>query len=672
MSLLTSCALQVGLLDSVIRAYRSSSASSSPWDSAAFDSLTLLATVLLGGRYAKALLSQHTFAATASLAALLPSEALVVAEDEGEGEGEGEVGAGVSAVRHIPPSMLRVGDVVLVHPNTAAPCDGDVVTGSSEMLEACLNGGTVPRPKRAGDPVFTGCVNLRQTLKIQVTRAGKDTWLEKALETTLSATRNKSSVQALSETAAEYFVLVVFSVMLAACSLEAYYHFTDMSSVLHRACLILLSACPCTLGLSVPSCIMVATGVAARHGVLMSPRPSCLQAATTLRMIMLDKTGTLTRGNVKVKEHHMSSTVPPALHPLIFKVIFQAEIGSQHPIATALRQYCAMLCAEDHAAGLRSQVHSVHTHHGLGVSALVNLPPQPDPATIRIGSLRYMQWSHCTPAPDLEYCIEREPGPSPSPVGAFSPGSVYIALDSTVICTIQLTDPLEPSASRFVSTAHSLALSVGILTGDTLSSVVPVAASLSIPRSRVWASCLPHDKARIISGLKERYSSPKGCVAMVGDNMNDIPALSAADLSIAVATDAFQLPDGVADALILNSPSSPSVSHTIQGSRQEHDDHSSSLPRVLFIISLLARTSHIIQQNVLWALCYNTVVLFLSSGLGRLIGLTWDMSPLHAALGMSLSSLAVLANSLRLEGEDMWPLQRSRGPGKSGVDLMRG
>ena len=620
MSVLTSLALLLGLLDTCNSGLLAAGESSS------FAALSLLSTVLLGGRFLKSSLTRQTFAATAFLASLLPSEAVLIDGSEHE--------FGRSTT--VPTAMLRVGDRIVLKPGQSAPADGIVVRGSSKVIESCLSGDTRPRAKSRGDTVSAGCINTEATVEVEVTRVGRDTWLEKALEATWSAGVRKSSLHDWADTATAYFSSLVLLITFAAAFVEALGDKGSWKKALHRACIVLLSACPCALGLSVPSCIMLSNGVAARNQILMTGGSSAFTAAAHLKMVIFDKTGTLTGGTILVIDHFCATGRADHLEKTgILRLVLELERDNNHPVAQALVQFC-----QDHADKTAStesntksyRTESTQSHDGLGVEGCFRSLTTGQHLRVKIGSLRYMETSLRDTPEAIKQWLEDRPQ-----LGKMTSGTVYVSMNQTIVACFQLSDKLRDRVIDTVKECRKRGLQVGLLTGDTRAAAHDIARAVGIPSSHVWAEVLPAGKAAVVEQLKSQHHG----VAMIGDHINDVPALSAASIGIAIGNESFHLADSIVDALIMNDR------RTV-----------SPLERALFVFDLMKATRDRIVENISWAIAYNSIALLLSSGLGRVFGINFDMTPLHAGLGMSFSSVLILLNSMRLE-------RRNTGVGQS-------
>ena len=607
MSVLTSTALLCGLLDAIYQVKSSTAAGAS-----SFNVLSILSTVILGGRFAKAMVSRQVSGATALLASLMPRDASVIAKT-----------GGTSTI--VPTSMLRTGDRVLLDPGQSAPADGIIVKGNSRILEVFLHGETAPQPRGMGDMIFAGCLNQESAIEIEVVRSGAGTWLEKALEATMSSEKGKSSMQTMAESLTNYFVRMV----LCLAFLAGAYAWTrsDGNAIrgLQRMSIVLLSACPCALGLSVPTCTMLGIAVASHNRIIVNGGNAALDAAAKIDLVLLDKTGTLTEGHMSVNDHFISgNSAVRWQRNQLWQVVAALEKDIEHPVGKALVGFCKSQIASTENVSVvkwsETSIESLKIHEGLGVEGQYVSPDENREYRVVIGSAKFMFLRSISIKADCLEWLESSQFTSVA-------DAVYVAVDSDAVACLTLCDRVREDARDFVMACQRKGLEIGIITGDSRRAADIVARAVGITNDHVWASLLPAEKAHVVEELQRHRS-----IAMVGDNINDIPALSAASFSIALCSDSSFLDDGATDALVLQDPGANRM-----------------LMKVLFILGLAKETRNRINENLLWAMGYNLCAILLSTGLARAFGVGFEMTTLHASFGMSFSSVLILLNSMRLE-----------------------
>lgn len=469
----------------------------------------------------------------------------------------------------IPVEQVVVGDVVVLRPGERIPVDGVVVEGESAVDEAMLTGESVPAEKRAGSPVYAGAINQSGALRFEARKVGRETVLARIIEMVEKAQGSRAPIARFADVAAGYFTpavigvaLVTFAVWLAVGSFEA--------AMLHFVA-VLIIACPCALGLATPTAVMVATGRAAQLGVLYRGGES-LEAAAKLTFVVLDKTGTVTEGKPVVTE-----VVPAAgwTTDEVLRFAAAAEQPSEHPYGKAIVA---------HAKGLAlPQATRFQARVGRGVEAEVE-------------------------------------GRSVTIAAAEAGGGLTVRVDGQPAGVIKVADRPRAEAREAVALLKEVGLGVAMITGDAPAAAEAVGREVGI--ERVVAGVLPEGKAAEIEALRKRGER----VAMVGDGINDAPALAQADAGIAMGsgTDIAMEAAGV----------------TLAGG---------DLRRVVTVVELSRAALRTIRQNLFWAFVYNVIGIPLAAGVFK----PWtglDLSPMFAAAAMALSSVRVVGNSLRLRG----------------------
>ncbi len=490
----------------------------------------------------------------------------------------------------VPLAEVVRGDVVRVRPGETVPVDGLVVEGDSSVDESMLTGESTPVDKHPGDRVTGATLNGDGTLRIEARRLGRDSALEGIVRMVREAQGSKAGVQRLADTISSWFVPVVL--VIAAATLIGWgVAGAGWGLAVLNAAAVLIIACPCALGLATPMAVAVATGRGARAGLLVR-EASAFERMDRLATVVLDKTGTVTEGKPSVVE---VITVDGWGRDDLLRVAAAAEAGSEHPLARALAPFAGAGSATDFQAV-----------RGGGVTATV------DGRAVVVGSERFLGELGVDGRAIAEAARAEE---------ARARTVLRVAVDGRAAGAIALADALKPSAREVVDRLARRGASVFLLTGDNPATARAIAAELGLPAERVFAGVLPDGKAAKVAELRGRG----GRVAMVGDGLNDAPALAAADVGIALGT-GTDLAKAVADVVI--------ASGDLRG-----------IPRAL---RLGRATLSAIRQNLFWAFAYNTVGIPLAA-----FGLFGTYGPMIAALAMSLSSVTVVARSSLLAGLDL-------------------
>jgi Cu2+-exporting ATPase len=521
-----------------------------------FDAVGMFALFLLAGRYLERRARERTAAATAHLVNLLPASCLRV-DREGQSE-------------RILLAELRLGDQVLVHPGAALPADGKIIDGRSSVDESLLTGEYLPQPCRVGDAVTAGTLNVENPLIVEVTALGHDTRLSAIVRLLERAQSEKPRLAHIADQASQWFLLgsLVFALLIGVLWWQI-----DSSRAFWVVLAMLVATCPCALSLATPTALTAATGTLHKLGLLLT-RGHVLEGLNQIDTVIFDKTGTLTEGRLTLRDirplANLASDECLALAAAL-------ENRSEHPIARAFGR--APVAAE----------HVVATP-GLGLEGRVA------ERTLRVGQPAFVcGLSGCSvpPMPD-------------------EPGQWLLLGDAQqALAWLVLDDRLRDGAAELVQACKTRGWKLMLLSGDTSPMVASVAAQLGIDDAR--GGLLPDDKLTILHQL--RAAGRK--VLMLGDGVNDVPILAAADISVAMGS-ATDLAKTSADAVLL----------------------SNRLQALVQAFSLARRTRRIIIENLLWACLYNGLMLPFAA-------LGW-ITPLWAAVGMSISSLTVVLNALRL------------------------
>jgi Cu+-exporting ATPase len=494
----------------------------------------------------------------------------------------------------VPAWTLVPGDLVLVRPGERIASDGEVVRGTSAVDESMLTGESLPVDKQAGATVHGGTQNHSGALTVRITRTGGDTALARIVQAVEQAQGSRAPIARLADVVSSWFVPIVLGIALVTLLVWALVDPTagGFATAVERFVAVLVIACPCALGLATPAAVAVGTGRGAELGILVKGG-AALEAASRIDTVLLDKTGTLTAGKPELTEVVALAMGEADLLGLVAAV----ERESEHPVAQAIvRGAVSRGAAPARARGFRSEP-------GLGVEADV------DGRTVRIGTSAWLA-SFGIDAAALE--------PTAEALAARGQTPSFVAVDRVLAGLVAVADRPADGARETVAALRSLGIEVAMVTGDRLGTARAIAAELGI--ERVIAEVRPDDKARVVAEDRARGRT----VAMVGDGINDAPALAGAHVGVAIGT-GTDIAIAAADLALLRGG--------IAG-----------LPTAL---RLARRTLTTIRQNLFWAFIYNVLGIPVAAGvLAPWTG--WTLSPVLASAAMSLSSVSVLMNSLRL------------------------
>jgi P-type Cu+ transporter len=500
----------------------------------------------------------------------------------------------------LPLAEVRVGDGVAVRPGERIPLDGEVVEGVSHVDESMLTGESVPVRKEPGDPVVGATLNRTGAFVFRVTRIGADTVLQQIIRMVQEAQGSRAPIQRLADRVSSVFVPIVlvvaastFLAWLVAAPAEA-----RLTLALVNAVSVLIIACPCAMGLATPTAILVGTGRGAESGILFKGGEA-LEGARDIRVVILDKTGTLTLGAPAVTEVVASEGTT---EDELLRLAAAAESVSEHPLAEAIT-------GEAKRRGVPVwRPERFEARPGRGIAAEV------EGKAVRIGTARFLEEEGIVAPTALIEEAARLAGRARTPI--------LVAADGKAVGLLGVSDPIRPGAREAVAELKRLGLEVVMLTGDSAATAQAVAREVGI--DRVVAEVLPDRKVEEVTRLQGEGKR----VAMVGDGINDAPALAHADLGIAIGT-GTDVAIAASDVTLVRA----------------------DLDGVPSAIRLARATIRVIRQNLFWAFAYNTLGIPLAAGL--LYPWTgWLLSPVFASAAMALSSISVVTNSLRLRRMD--------------------
>ncbi len=565
-----------------------------------FDVSAAVIGLVLLGRWLEARAKGQTSQAVRALIALRPQRARVI-EDGVEYE--------------IPVSAVQPGDLVIVRPSEQLPVDGEVVEGASAVDESMLTGESLPVAKHPGDEVFGGTLNTTGLLRVRATAVGAASALARIIRLVTDAQGSKAPIQRLADSIAAVFVPVVLAIALVTFALWWWFGSEPaLTRALLSAVTVLVIACPCALGLATPTAIMVGMGLGARHGVLIRDADA-LERARRIDTVVLDKTGTITEGRPEV----VAVTLAPGATldvDTLLRFVASAERGSEHPLAAAVEREAERRgLALDWPDLFKALV-------GQGIDATVG------GRRLLIGNASLLR-DHGVDVDPLAAAVGDASANGATPL--------LVAVDDAAAGVIAVADRVRATSRAAVDHLRALGVQVVMLTGDQQAVAEAVAAQAGI--ARVVAEARPEDKTRLILDLQ----AGGHVVAMVGDGINDAPALAAADVGIAIGTGT--------DVAIEAAP--------VTLMRPD-------LAGVATAIALSRATMRTMYQNLVWAFAYNVLLIPVAAGAGYwlfhvalggaavplvlrpIFGDLGLLNPIVAAAAMAFSSVSVMANSLRL------------------------
>ena len=543
-----------------------------------FESVSVIISLVLLGKYMESSAKGRTSQAIQSLIKLLPSQATVIRY-------------GQAVV--IDTEEIKLGDIVRIKPGERMPVDGVVTEGQTYVDESMMTGESLPVEKKVGDTITSATLNQNGTIDYEATKVGADTTLAQIVRLVEEAQGSKAPIAALADKISLYFVPIVLGLATVA-SLGWYFLAgQSLSFSLSIFIAVLVIACPCALGLATPTAIMVGTGKGAENGILIKSGQA-LEAAYQLDAVVLDKTGTITAGRPSLTDLEVFGNLPRAE---LLRLVASGEQHSEHPLARAL------LAAAEEEGVILSPVSDFQSISGRGLRARV------EERTILIGNEALM----------ADYQVDASQAQQRLRALSHQGKTVMLlAVDGCLAGLLAVADTIKENSPVAIRQLQELGLEVLMLTGDRQETAAAIAQMVGI--KQVIAGVLPDGKADAVKRLQERGKK----VAMVGDGINDAPALVQAEVGIAIGSGTDVAIES-ADIVLMHS----------------------ELQDVVKAIQLSQATIKNIKENLFWAFAYNTLGIPVAMGLLHLFGGPL-LNPMLAGLAMSLSSVSVVANALRL------------------------
>ncbi|WP_238476044.1 heavy metal translocating P-type ATPase [Clostridium manihotivorum] len=545
-----------------------------------FEAAGVIITLILLGKYLEAVTKGKTSEAIKKLMGLAPKTAIIIRDGK-------EV--------ETPIEEVEVGDIIVVKPGEKMPVDGEVVEGITSVDESMLTGESMPVEKNIGDKIIGASINKNGSIKYKATRVGKDTALAQIIKLVEDAQGSKAPIAKMADIISGYFVPVVISI--AVLSAAAWYWFGGETGVFSLTIFIsvLVIACPCALGLATPTAIMVGTGKGAEYGVLIKSGVA-LETAHKVKTIVFDKTGTITEGKPKVTDIVVTNGIT---ENELLQLAASAEKGSEHPLGEAI-----VKGAEEKELEFKKlDFFKAIPGHGIEVKI--------DSKDILLGNRKLMVESNIS-LENLEETSHKLAGEGKTPM--------YVAIDNKIAGIIAVADTVKENSKKAIEQLHKMGIEVAMITGDNKRTAEAIAKQVGI--DRILAEVLPQDKANEVKKLQAEGKK----VAMVGDGINDAPALAQADIGIAIGSGTDVAMES-ADIVLMRS----------------------DLMDVPTAIQLSKKTILNIKENLFWAFAYNILGIPVAMGILYIFGGP-KLNPIIAAAAMSFSSVSVLLNALRLKG----------------------
>ena len=543
-----------------------------------FESAGVIITLILLGKLLEAVSKGKTGEAIKKLMGLAPKTAFVIQN---------------GAETEIPVEEVEIGDIIIVKPGSKIPVDGVVIEGHTAIDESMLTGESMPVDKKAGDKVYAASLNTTGTVKFRAEKVGSDTALAQIIKLVEQAQGSKAPIAKLADIVAGYFVPAVIAIAVAS-GIAWFIGTGDFKFALTIFISVLVIACPCALGLATPTAIMVGTGKGAENGILIKSGEA-LETAHKINAIILDKTGTITEGKPSVTDLICASNFT---QEKLLQLVASAEKNSEHPLGQAI-----VRGAQEKSLALL-EAENFNSITGQGIEAQIA------GLSVFVGNRKMMEEKNIS-VKELEKDADKlaEEGKTP----------VFVAADGQPAGIVAVADVVKKSSRAAIESLHKMGIEVAMITGDNKKTAEAIARQVGI--DRVLAEVLPQDKAFEVKKLQQEGRK----VAMVGDGINDAPALAQSDIGIAIGSGTDVAMES-ADIVLMHS----------------------DLTDVPTAILLSKKTIRNIKQNLFWAFGYNTIGIPVAAGVLYLFGGPL-LNPMLAAAAMSLSSVSVLTNALRLK-----------------------
>ncbi|KAF4994599.1 hypothetical protein FGRMN_5714 [Fusarium graminum] len=622
-----------------------------------FDTSTMLITFVTLGRYLENSAKGRTSKALSRLMSLAPSMATIYVDpiaaekaaeawdkDPSTPKTPRTPGLGGSAQEEkcVPTELLQFGDIVILRPGDKLPTDGILVRGETFVDESMVTGEAMPVQKRVGDNVIGGTVNGDGRVDFRVTRAGRDTQLSQIVKLVQDAQTTRAPIQRLADTLAGYFIptILILGLSTFLCWMVLSHvlpnppkiFLQDSSGgkvmVCVKLCIsVIVFACPCALGLATPTAVMVGTGVGAENGILIKGG-AALERTTKVTQIVLDKTGTITHGKMSVVESDLEPTWhnKESRRRLWWAIVGLAEMGSEHPVGKAILAGARQELGVEVGGVIEGSVGEFKVTVGKGINALIEPASAVDRTRYRalVGNVSYLQDNGIDVPEDVIETSERiDAGGSKAngKMPATGTTHIFVAIDGAYSGHLALADSIKDGAAAAISVLHQMGVKTAIVTGDQRSTALSVAAAVGVSPENVYAGVSPDQKQAIIKQVQAQGE----IVAMVGDGINDSPALATADIGIAMAS-GTDVAMEAAD-LVLMRPTDLM-----------------DIPSALHLSRYIFRR---IKLNLAWACIYNLIGLPIAMGFFLPIG--FHMHPMMAGFAMACSSVSVVVSSLLLK-----------------------
>ncbi len=538
-----------------------------------FDTSATVITLVLVGKYLEALAKGRTSQAIEELLALRPQE---TRRKTTQGDWE-----------NVTVDAIHPGDLLQILAGERFPVDGKILVGQGTADESMLTGEPLPQDKKPGDPITAGTLNGSSTLEIEAERVGRETTLAQIVKTVEEAQATKAPVQRLADTVANVFVPVVIGIAIVTVivwgSLTGHWRMATLDGVA-----VLVVACPCALGLATPTAVMVGSGMGAKRGILFR-NGAALETASRLNLVAFDKTGTLTRGKPAMQQVIACGDFT---EDNVLALAWAIERESTHPLAEAVVRGAKL------QGVLELQAEDVYTEAGLGMVGYIN------DQEVVVGNLRLMEHYHVNVPEDIQNTVNTWQAQGAS--------VIWVGQSEQLAGALIVADTIRDDAPATIKALHERGIQVAMLTGDQERAAKAIGKQLNV--DRIYGGLLPADKSKIVSKLKEEGFR----VLMVGDGINDAPALATADLGLAVGSGTDAALETAEVALL-----SPEIFGVVRA------------------LTLGRKTLGKIHQNLFWSLIYNVMMIPLAA-----FGI---ISPVLAGAAMAMSSVSVVSNSLLLK-----------------------